>query len=242
MSSHKDSHSRGRSTSPRDSRSQRHAKDKQQHLPYRSPDDKDRRSRSRSHKKLGHKADSRESKEYAQSSKSDKYKDQDKDRDRDRDRDHKQDRERSSSRSPRSKHIRIPRYQELLETLVTNIAEKVKPSFRQSSEFWDDKIDRGFQLHKVIQSTEFTDKRGIAGIPIERLPLPAILFEGINNWVLRYVSSGKPTYCVLARNYPTSRFLHDIDKALYIASLVVEAETKFWAQKQTPPIAVSSKR
>ena len=67
------------------------------------------------------------------------------------------------------------------------------------------------------------------------------MFEGINNWVLRYVSSGKPTYCVLARNYPTSRFLHDIDKARYNASLDVEAETKFWAQKQTPPIAVSSK-
>ena len=92
-------------------------------------------------------------------------------------------RDRSQQRdSGSSSSIQIPRNHAYL---VKHIQGTLSTSARSSSTHWDEKkvIDLG--LPKQVQATDWSEQKRIAGYPIEQVPLAAITYQGLNNWVLR---------------------------------------------------------
>ena len=120
--------------------------------------------------------------------------------------------------------------------LIKHIHNGLSDSARSSATHWDEKKIIELDLPKLIQVTDWSEQKRIAGYPIDQVPLAAITYQGLNNWVLRHLAQGRSTFVVLCRKYPESRLLHDLGTSLYKSGVDVESTIKQWAAKQDPPV------
>jgi hypothetical protein len=95
-------------------------------------------------------------------------------------------------------------------------------------------------LPRVIEATDWAEQKHIAGYPIEQVPLAAITYQGLGNWVLRHLAHGRATFIVLCRKYPESRLLHDLGIAMFKHGVDIESTVKQWATKQDPPVETNT--
>jgi len=84
------------------------------------------------------------------------------------------------------------------------------PSFSPDDVYVDRNLNKEYSLPRVIATSDHTIARGIAGIPVHEIPLHKVLFQGIENWTLRYLASGKQTYYVMTKSYDTSTLLYSL--------------------------------
>ena len=120
--------------------------------------------------------------------------------------------------------------------LLKHIHNGLSDLARSSATHWDEKKVIDLDLPRLIQTTDWSEQKRIAGYPIDQVPLAAITYQGLNNWVLRHLAQGRSTFVVLCRKYPESRLLHDLGTSLYKSGVDVETTIKQWAAKQDPPV------
>lgn len=72
----------------------------------------------------------------------------------------------------------------------------------------------GYQLPRRVASTTFTEEAGIAGKDVLTIPLASLLYDGVSNWGLRFISSGQRGFFVMSRNYRESVLLYSLIAAL----------------------------
>ena len=87
-------------------------------------------------------------------------------------------------------------------------------SFKQDAQHLDAGSEKQLPLFRRVQPTDHAVSKGIANTNILELPLWKCLYKGIENWCLRYVAAGKPTFFILTKSYAVSTFLYMLTKVL----------------------------
>ena len=120
--------------------------------------------------------------------------------------------------SPPSLPFATPR-----KSYATSLESWIQPSYNhtvvpqefvQDANHYDTRLDRGMPLMKHVQHTENTVARDIAGMPVEKIPLINVIYEGYGNWCLRHLAMGRPTYFIMAKTFDKSCLLYSINSGL----------------------------
>lgn len=122
-----------------------------------------------------------------------------------------------------------------LSILHNQILDKRPRDFHASPTHLDTRKMKDLDLPRVIQSSDWADNKNITGIEVEKVPLAALLFDGVGNWVARHLAHGRSTYIVMTRRYPESRFLHDISTAAFKRNVDFEVLVRAWATQNNVP-------
>ena len=132
------------------------------------------------------------------------------------------------TRSPRSSPIRSSP----IRSLDPDILQKGDlPSGWESDDFYLDKTkSKDLPLPRCITNSEWAQSKGIAGMPVHKVPLLSVLYKGIDNWTLRHLASGRLTYFVLAKSFALSQLLYNIGKNA--KDIDLEVTMQAWARAQ----------
>ena len=126
----------------------------------------------------------------------------------------------------------------VLPTRSTNVEQNVPTSFRPTSLYLDETPKYDTPLARRVFSTDYSQTAGIAGMPIEKVPLIKVLYSGVNNWCLRPLSLGKMCYFVLVRSYQASVFIYAISKEL--RTIDIEHHANGWNKAKASPLPSSN--
>ena len=101
--------------------------------------------------------------------------------------------------------------------------KSIPANFQQTQEHLDSNPGKtGLKLFKQIQSTAWSRKENISGVPIEHLRLVDILNRGYNDEGLRFISHGYEQNLVLVREKKDAIFLSYLMKSLRTRSFDVD--------------------
>ena len=67
-------------------------------------------------------------------------------------------------------------------------------------EHWDAKAKFGLKLLKRVASTPYSQKAGISGRPIEKVPALAVIRHGWSSYWIRYLSNGQEMFPVMTKS------------------------------------------
>ena len=89
------------------------------------------------------------------------------------------------------------------QTPSQTIGQTVSPQslgFHEDMEHWDAKAKFGLKLLKRVASTPYSQKAGISGRPIEKVPALAIIRHGWSSYWIRHLSNGQEMFPVMTKS------------------------------------------
>ena len=108
--------------------------------------------------------------------------------------------------------------------------------FVTSPDFHDCRVIFGHDLPKLVRSTAWSEKLGIAGCPIETLPMLAVTRHSWASYWLRNVCHGLETYPVYTRSVPQAMFISEILSGITHHRLDIDRIAMAHCQCAIPPI------
>ena len=108
--------------------------------------------------------------------------------------------------------------------------------FVTSPDFHDCRVIFGHDLPKLVKSTAWSEKLGIAGCPIETLPMLAVTRHSWASYWLRNVCHGLETYPVYTRSVPQAMFISEILSRITHHRLDIDRIAMAHCQCAIPPI------
>jgi hypothetical protein len=84
---------------------------------------------------------------------------------------------------------------------------QIPKEFQQSDEFLDERMIKGVQFKRHIESTAWSRKHGLAGKPMEQVVLADLAYRGWHEQSLRYLSLGRFTNVLFTKSISESVFV-----------------------------------
>jgi hypothetical protein len=91
---------------------------------------------------------------------------------------------------------------------------QIPKEFQQTDEFLDERMVKGVQLKRHIESTAWSRKHGLAGKPLEQVVLADLAYRGWQEQSLRYLSNGRFTNILFTKSVSESVFVTSLLQGL----------------------------
>ena len=128
-----------------------------------------------------------------------------------------------------------PRYspKPKVDAWIQNEAEctTIPESFVSDEMYVDSTLRLGTPLMKRVVATEWSQKHGIANMPIENVSVLSTIYGGYENWCLRHLSMGRACYFNMVKSFERSAFMYQLNATLKDTS--IEALAQKWNSART---------
>lgn len=115
-----------------------------------------------------------------------------------------------------------------VDAWIRNEAEctTIPESFISDEMYVDSTLRLGTPLMKRVVATEWSQKHGIANMPIEKVSVLSTIYGGYENWCLRHLSMGRACYFNMVKSFERSAFMYQLNFTLKDTS--IEALAQKW--------------
>ena len=114
--------------------------------------------------------------------------------------------------------------------------------FVPSEQYHDCKVVYGYDLPKAVRTTTYTQKIGIAGCPIETVPLLAIVRHSWSSYWLRYLCHGHEIFPVFTKHISQAMLATELFSRLNHNKIDLDTVALAHCQGAIPPIPNPTKK
>ena len=143
-----------------------------------------------------------------------------------------------STTIPRSHHTLSP-HQQSSHSFPT---PPLPSDFVPSEQYHDCKVVYGYDLPKAVKATTYTQKLGIAGCPIETVPLLAIVRHSWSSYWLRYLCHGHEIFPVFTKHISQAMLATELFSRLNHNKIDLDTVALAHCQGAIPPISNPTKK
>ena len=97
--------------------------------------------------------------------------------------------------------------------------KSIPSEFYGNDLYHDTNLVFGIPMPKRVMPTEWSQKHGISGKPIEEVAVIDVIFQGYRNWTLRHLAMGRPTDFTLSKHYDKARLMYAINMSMKDSNL-----------------------